>query len=143
MRGGDANRQRLSRFLPPHPLIHHQGHATLELHNGLGRDGFDLENIQMESVMQQREHLALHARRDHSGLAFHLDSFTLPDDPVADFQTEGLFPPGVHSESDYLRCSRLFESLPRAVQLGVGELFCWGKCCYGTEGKVVWSTPYI
>ena len=66
MRGGDANRQRLSRFLPPHPLIHHQGHATLELHNGLGRDGFDLGNIQMESVMQQREHLALHARRDHS-----------------------------------------------------------------------------
>jgi len=49
VRGGDANRQRLSRFLPPHPLIHHQGHATLELHNGLGRDGFDLGNIQMES----------------------------------------------------------------------------------------------
>ena len=42
VRGGDANRQRLSRFLPPHPLIHHQGHATLELHNGLGRDGFEL-----------------------------------------------------------------------------------------------------
>ncbi len=36
----------------------------------------------MEAVMQ-REHLALHARCDHSGLAFDLDGLILPDDEVA------------------------------------------------------------
>ncbi len=50
----------------------------------------------MEAVMQ-REHLALHARCDKSGLAFDLDSFTLPDDPVADLEAEGFFLPGVHA----------------------------------------------
>jgi len=59
--------------LPLHPLIHHQGHASLKPHDGLGRDGFDLGDIQMEAIML-REHLALHARCDDSGLA-HRDGF--------------------------------------------------------------------
>jgi len=82
-------------LLPLHPLIDHQGHATLELHSGLGRDGFDLGDIQVKSVMQ-REHLALHSWTDHSGLAFHLDGFILPDDEVADLQAKGFLLPGVH-----------------------------------------------
>ncbi len=38
----------------------------------------------MKAVVQ-RDDLALHARCDHSGLAFDLDGFILPDDEVADF----------------------------------------------------------
>jgi len=45
----------------------------------------------------QRDDLALHARLDDSGLAFHLDGFTLPDDNVVDFEAEGFFLPGVHT----------------------------------------------
>jgi len=76
--------------LPPHPRIHHQGHAILELHYGPGRDGSALDHIQVKAIMQRND-LALHARGDHSGLAFHLDSFILPDDEVADLEVEGSF----------------------------------------------------
>jgi len=50
----------------------------------------------MEAIVQ-REHLALHAWGDKSGLAFDLDGFILPDDEVADLEAKGLFLPGVHS----------------------------------------------
>jgi hypothetical protein len=50
----------------------------------------------MEAIMQ-RKHLALHARGHKSGLAFHLESFILPDDEVADFEAEGFFAPGGHA----------------------------------------------
>ncbi len=83
-------------LLPPHPLIHHQAHATLELHSGPGRNGFDLGDIQMKAVVQ-RDDLALHARGHQRGLAFHLDGFILPDDEVADLQAEGFLLPGVHA----------------------------------------------
>ena len=33
---------------------------------------------------------------DHSGLAFDLDSFILPDNEVADLEAEGFFLPVVH-----------------------------------------------
>ena len=59
----------VSNPLPPHPPINHQCYATVELHNGLGRDGFALDDTQMEAVMQ-RDNLALHARCDHRGLPF-------------------------------------------------------------------------
>ena len=52
VRGGDANRQRLSRFLPPHPLIHPQGHATLELHDGLGRVGSNCRYVPSPEILQ-------------------------------------------------------------------------------------------
>jgi len=74
--------------------IHHQAHATLELHNSFGRNGFDLGDIQMKAVMQ-RDDLALHARG--GGLAFHLDGLIAPDDGVADFEVEGFLLSGVHS----------------------------------------------
>jgi len=45
----------------------------------------------------QREHLALYARGDNRGVAFGLDGFILPDDDVADFETEGLFSPAVQA----------------------------------------------
>ena len=89
----ESDHHRLSNLLPLHPLIHHQGDAILKLHYGRGQDGFALHHIQMEAVMQ-REYLALHARCDHGGLAFDLDGFILPDDPVADFKVEGFFSPG-------------------------------------------------
>ena len=50
----------------------------------------------MEAVMQ-RDDLALHARGDNRGLAFHLDGFIAPDGGVADLQGEGFLLPGVHS----------------------------------------------
>ncbi len=59
-------------------------------------DRVALGHIQMEAVMQ-RDDLALHARFDHRGLAFHLDGFILPGDEVADLEAEGLFLPGVHA----------------------------------------------
>ena len=83
--------------LPLHPLIHHQPHPILELHNSFGRDGFDIGDIQMEAVMQ-RDDLTLHARCDNSGLAFDLDGFILLDDGVADFEVEGFFSPGFHAQ---------------------------------------------
>ena len=55
--------------LPPHPLIHHQGQAALELHSGPGRDGFDFGDIQMEAIVQ-RDDFASHAWGDKSGFAF-------------------------------------------------------------------------
>jgi len=76
-------------------LIHHQRHI-LELHNSLGRDGFDLGDIQVKAIVQ-RDDLALHARADNRGLTFDLDGFTLPDDEVSDLEVEGFFSPGVHS----------------------------------------------
>jgi len=82
--------------LPAHPLIHHQPHPILELHYGPGQDGSALHHIQMKAVMQ-RDDLALHARLDDSRLAFHLDSFILPDDDVADLEAEGFFLLGVHA----------------------------------------------
>ena len=83
--------------LPLHPLIHHQPHPILKLHDSLWRDGFALDHIQMKAVMQL-EHLALHAWGDNSGLAFDLDCFIPPDDEVADLEVEGFFLPGVHGQ---------------------------------------------
>jgi len=40
---------------------------------------------------------------DHSGLAFDLDSFILPDNEVAHFEAEGFFLPGGHCNSFYWR----------------------------------------
>ncbi len=37
--------------LPLHPLIDHQSYATVELHYGPGRDGFDLGHIHVKAVM--------------------------------------------------------------------------------------------
>jgi len=51
----------------------------------------------MKAVMQ-RDDLPLHARCDHSGLAFGLDSFILPDDSVADLEAERFFSPWVHAQ---------------------------------------------
>ena len=63
----ENDHDRLSNPLPPHPLIHHQRHPILELHNSFGRDGFDLGHIQMEAVMQ-RDDFALHAGGNDGGL---------------------------------------------------------------------------
>ncbi len=104
--------QRLSRLLPLHPLIHHQRHATVELHDSFGRDSFTLDDIQVKTVMQ-RDDLALHARCDHSGLAFHLDSFILPNDEVADLEVESFLSPGVHAQLSQV-------SLVVAINLEVG-----------------------
>jgi len=52
----------------------------------------------------QRQHFALHARCDHSGLAFDLDGFILPDDEVADLEAEGFFSPGVHASPQPTGC---------------------------------------
>ncbi len=82
--------------LPPHPLIHHQGHAPVESHSGPGRDGCYLGDIQMEAVMQ-REYLATYAWGDKSGLSLHLNGFILPDDEFSDFEVEGFFLPGFHA----------------------------------------------
>ena len=90
-----ALRELTSNLLPPQPLIRHQGHATVELHDSFGRDGFALDHIQMEAVMQ-RDDLATHARCDHSGLSFDLNGFILPDNEVADLEAEGFILPGVH-----------------------------------------------
>ena len=49
--------------LPLHPLIHHQRHPILKLHDSFGRNGIDLGDIQMEAVMQRKD-LALHAWRE-------------------------------------------------------------------------------
>ena len=73
---------------PPHPLINHKPHATVESHSGRGRNGFDLHHIQMEAVVQ-RDDFTLHAWGDKSGLAFDLDGLILPDDDVADMEVEG------------------------------------------------------
>ena len=69
----------------------------IELHDSLGWDGFALNHIQMKAVMQ-REHFATHTNGDHSGLAFDLDDFILPDDEVADFKVKGFFSPGDHAQ---------------------------------------------
>ena len=50
----------------------------------------------MEAVVQ-RQHLPLHAGCDNSRLALDLDGFILPDYPIADFEAEGFFLPGVHA----------------------------------------------
>ena len=86
--------------------------------------------------MVQREHLALHARRD--GLAFDLDGFILPDDEVADLEAKGFLLPGGHSVFDYLRW--LFEFLPEccpsykaSCEEGEGGGFFTSKC------QVLWA----
>jgi len=63
----------------------------------------------MKAVMQ-REHLALHAGEDHSGLAFDLDGFILRDDEVADFEVEGLL--FARGPFCCIIADVLFESLP-------------------------------
>ena len=57
----------------------------------------DPESNVFHKAVVWRGPLALHARCDHSGLAFDLGGLTLPDDPVAHFEAEGLFLPGVHA----------------------------------------------
>ena len=51
----EALRELTSVLLPPHSLIHHQRHL-LELHNGLGRDGFALGDIEVKAVVQRDDH---------------------------------------------------------------------------------------
>jgi len=98
----DRHGDSLGNPFPLHPLIDHQGHAIVEPHYGLGRDGFALGDIQVKAIVQ-RKHLALHARCDNSRLAFDLNGFILPDDEVADFEVEGFLLLGVHPGSDYHR----------------------------------------
>ena len=108
-------------LLPPHPLIDHQVHAAVELHYSLERDGFALDHIQMKAVMQ-RKHLTLHAWRHHSGLAFDLDGFILPDDEVADLEVERFLLPGIQ----FLAMGTVLVSVSATSPLFSTVVFCSG-----------------